>query len=448
MRRYIPERILDIAEALQAAGGHCYLVGGYVRDQLLGVESKDIDIEIHGLEPQDVESILEGFGRVDLVGKSFGVYRLHGLDVDWSLPRTERSTGNGHTDFEVSVDPHLGIVEALRRRDFTINAMAFSLKNWRLVDPFRGDIDLHDRKLIHVDKDTFVEDPLRVLRGAQFCARFGLTPAYDTIELCQSMVETYKNLPRERVWGELKKLLLKGSRPSLGISFLRYTGWLAHFPELDVLFETEQDTRHHPEGHVGIHTMQVIDRAADLREDLFGETQLVYMLACLLHDVGKPATTVKNEDGTITSHDHAKVGVDVARVFLERLTNEGDLIDRVCALVGDHMFPHYSLKAKAAAFRRLQKRVDPLLLGRVAEADGKRDDGCLDRYYYMLKTLGTQAPKPKQQTVVQGRDLIARGMKPGPEFGRIIAECEEIYLETGETDVEVLLDQVLKGRES
>lgn len=439
----IPDNITKISDALHDAGGHCYVVGGFVRDSILGVGSKDIDIEIHNLSQEKVEEVLSSFGGVDIVGKSFGVYNLHGMDVDWSLPRTEKSTGDGHDDFEVSVAPFLGITKALRRRDFTINAMAYSLKDGRIVDPFNGREDIYFRNLVHVDKETFVEDPLRVLRGAQFCARFLLTPSFATIDLCSLMVDTFKSLPRERVLGEMQKLLLKGKRPSLGINFLRMTGWLVHFPELEILFSTPQDPRHHPEGSVGIHTMQVIDRAADLRDDLMGQTKLIYMLACLLHDVGKPATTVIHDDGSITSHAHESEGVDVARTFLSRLTNEESLIEDVCALVKDHMFPHYCDKAKASSFRRLQKRVDPLLLLRVAKADGDSKSSSLDHYYKSIMTLGTSSPKTNRQTVVHGRDLIARGMTPGPEFGRIIAACEEIYLETGETDVTTLLNQVL-----
>jgi len=441
---HIPQQVQDIVDALHDTGGHCYLVGGFVRDYTLGIPSKDIDIEIHNLETVPVVDTLRTFGKVDLVGAFFGVYRLQGLDVDWSLPRTEVSMGVGHCKFAINVDSYLGIERALRRRDFTVNAIAYSLKEGILVDPFRGDIDLHDGVLRHVDDYTFVEDPLRVLRGAQFCARLGLSPTPETTALCRSMVDQYGSLTPERVWGELKKLLLKGSRPSLGLRFLRDVGWLAHFPELDVLFDTPQDPRHHPEGDVGVHTCEVIDRAADLRYGIPEKDRLVYMLACLLHDVGKPSTTVQAEDGTITAHGHDKAGVEGARAFLKRVTNEEDVIDRVCALVEDHMFPHFSLKAKAPAFRRLKKRVDTSLLGKVAEADGDRGDGCLDRYYAMLDSVGEIQPGKNKATIVQGRHLIARGFKPSPQFGEIIRECEDYFLETGIRDHEEILDHVLK----
>lgn len=439
----IPSKVREIANALHKAGGRCFLVGGYVRDLGFGVPSKDIDVEIHGLSPDQVERVLSQYGEVDLVGASFGVYIVKGLDVDWSLPRKEKSTGRGHRDFSVDVDPHLGIEEALRRRDFTINAMAISMRDWNRVDPFRGDIDIHDRILRIVDVGTFVEDPLRVLRGMQFSARFGLSEDFLTQTACKNMIEEYHSLPRERVWEELKKMLLKGSKPSLGLNFINRVQWIRHWPELSVLFVTPQDPIHHPEGNVGIHTCEVIDRAAELREDVQEEDQLAFMLASLLHDVGKPDTTYVTDEGRITSHRHDRVGGGYAQRFLERLTDEKDLIKQVVSLVENHMFPHYCMPARPSAYRRLQKKVDPYLLGKVCEADGLQAEK-EEQYYRMLKEVGHVAPAGSNQTIVMGRHLIERGLKPGPDFTRIIQECEELFLETGEHDPNTLLDRVLK----
>ncbi len=438
----LPRKVVDIVDSLHQAGGHCYLVGGYVRDLKLGVPSKDIDIEIHELTKKQVGDVLSAHGDVDAIGHSFGTYLIKGLDVDWTLPRTEKSIGNGHKAFDVTIDPFLGIEKALRRRDFTINAMAISLQNSLLIDPFRGDIDLDSRILRHVDEDTFVEDPLRVLRGAQFCARFGLWPDAKTVDICQRMAPLYSSLARERVWAELEKLLLKGIRPSRGIDFLASVGWLKFWPEIDCLFKVEQDPRHHPEGSVGIHTMQTINAAANLKDDLPEEEQLPYMLACLLHDVGKAETTITQEDGTITSHGHDKAGVLIARRFLERVTNEEDLIQQVLPLIENHMFPQFCMPAGASAFRRLQKKVDPYLLGSVALADGMREE-CETHYYSMLKQVGQVNSDKSRKKVVQGRDLIQRGLTPGPLFTKIISACEERFLETGERNPSTLLDQIL-----
>jgi len=443
----MPSMVQDIVDSLHHAGATCYVVGGFVRDLEVQMPSKDIDIEIHNLDALQVEGILGRYGEVDFVGKSFGVYLIRGLDVDWALPRTEVSTGNGHKTFDVTVDPHMGLEKALRRRDFTMNAMAISLKDGSRVDPFRGDIALHDRRLQHVDEDTFIEDPLRVLRGAQFCARFGLTPSRETTSLCNSMVDQYQSLPKERVWGELKKMLLtNGNRPSLGIHFLRHTGWLVHWPELSALFDTPQDKRWHPEGDVGTHTCEVIDNAAAMLDTVAEEDKLVYMLACLLHDVGKPATTkIDKETGHITSYGHDKEGCSLVQSFLRRLTNEEDIIQRVVTLVENHMFPHLGMKAKAPAYRRLQKKVDARLLGKVAEADNLGAEEA-NHYFNMLASVGKVEVVAQKETIVNGRHLIARGMTPGKAFGAIIQQCEEYFLETGNRNPEEILDHILGQR--
>ncbi len=442
----LPSRVRTVANQLQQAGGKCFLVGGYVRDLQLGVPSKDIDIEIHGLEPTQVEAVLRRHGDVNLVGQSFGVYLLKGIDVDWSLPRTEKSIGSRHKDFAVNIDPHLGIRKALQRRDFTMNAMAISMKDWNQIDPFGGQADILNGVLRHVDENTFKEDPLRVLRGMQFAARLNIRLSNETADLCQMMVEDYYSLPKERVWEELKKMLLKGVKPSLGLRLLETVGWSIHWPEIARLFITPQDPEYHPEGDVGTHTCQVIDVAAELRDDLLEEEKLPFMLACLLHDIGKPDTTHipnQGDGGYITSHGHEAAGVPLARMFLERLTNEEDLIKQVLPLIGNHMFPHTCMPARAPAYRRLQKKVNPYLLGKVCEADGLKPK-LKKRYYHMIKEVGLVAPEGSNKTVVQGKHLIARGLEPGPQFKKIITKCEEEFILTGERDPKKLLDKIIE----
>lgn len=433
--------VQSILERIISRGGIPYAVGGWVRDRMVGKEPKDLDIEVHGLYPDQLVSTLKEFGEVDLVGEAFGVYLLRGLDVDWSIPRRDNLVGKGHKGFDVETDPFMGIEEAAKRRDFTINAMSIDMRDDSLVDPFGGKNDLEGKILRVINPDTFVEDPLRVLRGAQFCARLELSPDEGTVSLCRSIKGEYQYLAKERVREEWRKLLLKGTKPSMGLEFLRATEWLEHFPELQAMVGCPQDPRHHPEGGVFTHTCQVVDTAVGYREDVPEEDRWAYMLACLLHDVGKPLTTVHEDDGGISSRGHDQAGVEPAESFLLRFTSEENVIKLVKSLVKNHMAPHQfdpgfsGNAASDAAFRRLAKKVDLHLIGLVAKADGGTD--------WFLEKAKDVKVTPKKQTIVMGRHLIARGLKPGPQFGEIIRECEEIFLEEGIDDPNELLDRVL-----
>lgn len=163
-----------IANKVSEKGGRTFYVGGFVRDKILGIENKDMDIEVHGVKPEVLREILSEVGEPMSYGSSFGVYSLKGYDIDIAMPRKEHATGKGHRDFEVFVDPFIGTAEAARRRDFTMNAVMEDVLTGELVDPFGGKQDLEKGIIRHIDSDTFVEDPLRVLRGAQFASRFGL----------------------------------------------------------------------------------------------------------------------------------------------------------------------------------------------------------------------------------------------------------------------------------
>jgi len=438
---------------LGIAGGTPYYVGGYVRDMKLGVPCKDVDIEVHGLPVKRFLKTLQKHGPVDLLGESFGVWKIKGLDYDFSLPRKDRSTGPGHKDFQSSIDIELGIEEALRRRDFTINAMAIEALSGKLIDPFGGLEDLKLRVLKVVDPETFVEDPLRVLRGAQFCARMGLSAPKETIRLCKRLWEYYDTLPSERVFEELKKLLLRGQFPSLGIQFLKETGWLKHWPELDDLWGIPQDKGHHPEGDVEFHLLEVIDRAAGLREMIPQEDRLTYMLSCLLHDVGKKTHTfyrtepkrlhhwekgVPKKQSRLVAYGHDESGEAPARRFLERITDNREILDRVPRLVKFHMGPLLSRDWKDGAYRKRAKQgCEMWLTGMVSWADkGQRNAS----WYQHLDRLTLNGPG---KTIVQGRHVLARGFEEGPEVGRIVRECEELFVKFGMTDPEQLLDRVL-----
>ena len=442
----LPE-VKVVAELVQKAGGRALLVGGCVRDALLGREPKDFDIECFGISGADLQRILSEKFALDLVGLSFGVIKLHSVDIDVALPRRETKLGLGHRAFEMACDPTLTLAEASARRDFTVNAIYRDPLTGEMLDPWNGRVDLEKRILRHVSSH-FAEDPLRVLRGMQFVARFGLTPAPETIEVCRSM--TPEGLAPERLMGEWSKLLVQGVAISKGLNFLKAVGWVKYYPELERLIGCEQDPAWHPEGDVWNHTLCCLDAFARERGTGNREEDLVVGLAVLCHDFGKPACTrydpVKKR---IRSLGHDEEGVAPTLSFLKRLTNEERLLKEVPPLVRLHMRPFAMWRDRSsdAAIRRLAAKVVRLdRLIRVAAAD---DAG---RPPYPsepepLRWLAEQAerlrvadsvPKP----IVQGRDLIALGLTPGVEFGKILKAAYEAQLDGKFFDLKGGLDYV------
>ena len=431
----LPE-VKVVAELVKRAGGRALLVGGCVRDELLGLEPKDFDIECFGISGQDLQRALEAEFELDLVGISFGVIKLKHLEIDVAMPRRETKLGLGHRAFGMEYDPTLTIEEASARRDFTVNAIYRDPLTDEILDPWNGRGDLEKRILRHVSPH-FVEDPLRVLRGMQFVARFDLTPASETIEVCRGM--TPEGLAPERLFGEWEKLLVQGVKISKGLNFLKDVGWVKYYPELEKLIGCKQDPEWHPEGDVWNHTLCCLDAFAVERDRLAvgADEDLVVGLAVLCHDFGKPACTsydpVKKR---IRSLGHDEEGVEPTLSFLRRFTKEERLLKDVPPLVPLHMRPFAMWRDKSSdgAIRRLAAkvvRIDRLL--RVAAAD---DAGRppFPSEPEPLKWLAEQAerlrvadsaPKP----LVQGRDLIALGMKPGVEFGRILKAAYEAQLD-------------------
>lgn len=435
---------LEIAKLVRAAGGRALMVGGAVRDKALGVESKDLDLEVFGVPADKLQAILRDKFPFDPCGVSFGVLKLRHLDIDVSLPRRESKRGEGHRSFEIASDPYLSVKEAAERRDFTINAMYFDPLSGEFEDPFGGGDDLKRGILRHVSS-KFVEDPLRVLRGMQFIARFSLEAAPETIEICRTI--DIEGLAAERLMEEWSKLLLKGVSISRGLDFLKATGWVKYFPEIAALIGCEQDPVWHPEGDVFEHTKLCLDafakrRIGDKREDL------LVGLAVLCHDFGKPATTRFDEkSGRIRSLGHDEAGKEPTLSFLRRLTNDERLLKEIPPLVQCHMQPFALWKSAAtdAAIRRLALRVGRLdRLIRVSRAD---DEGRLpDQVPSAAKgedldwlaeaaerlRVADAAPKP----ILLGRHLIALGMKPGPSFKPILDKCFEAQLDGAFADSE------------
>jgi tRNA nucleotidyltransferase (CCA-adding enzyme) len=432
-----------IAREADRLGGRALIVGGWVRDRLLGRVSKDIDLEIFGIQPDQLRALLTRFGPVNAVGESFTVYKVGGIDV--SLPRRDSKTGEGHRGFTVEGDPAMSVEDAARRRDFTINAIAFDPLTGEYLDPFNGREDLRTRTLRAVDPQTFAEDSLRVLRAVQFAARFDCTLESGTRALCERI--PLDDLPAERVWGELEKLLLQAQRPSAGLTLALDLGVIRRlFPELEALVGCPQEPEWHPEGDVWIHTLMVVDEARTRIGDLEHAPKVTVMLGALCHDVGKPPTTAFI-DGRIRSMDHEQAGVMPAARLLDRLnvyTLDGyDVRSQVLGIVAHHLKPLAFAKALPragdGAFRRLALKVDLELLGRVAESDcrgraGEFDCSGIRWFLERARELGVQhaAPEP----LLLGRHLLALGVRPGPRVGVILREVYERQLDGRVTSIE------------
>lgn len=440
----VPDQVLEISRAVQAEGGRALLVGGCVRDELMGLEPKDWDLEVYGIEPPRLRELLDRFGTVNVVGEAFTVYKL-GTHLDVSLPRRERKMGRGHRAFFIEGDPSMTIEEAARRRDFTINAILQDPLTEELIDPFNGREDLQLRTIRLVSPDRFAEDSLRVLRAAQFAARFEFEIEPWTAELCRTI--DLSDLPAERIWGEMEKLLLRSRRPSIGLKWLRELGAVDQlFAELKSLIDVPQEPEWHPEGDVWIHTLLTVDRARESIDDLSYAEQVTVMLAALAHDFGKPATTAF-VDGRIRSRDHEEAGVDPTTRFLDRLnihTLDGyDVRAQVIAIVRDHLKPGEFFKKRAevgaGAFRRLARKCDLDLLYRVAKADslGRNAEWVPKEKWYdaegqdwfmnRVRELDLQdgAPAP----LLLGRHLLELGLEPGPRVGEITRAVYEMQLD-------------------
>jgi len=437
------ERAVEIATAVRDAGGRALVVGGWVRDRLLGRESPDVDIEVFGMPGDRLRSVLEGFGRVEAVGESFQVFKLG--DIDVSLPRRDSKAGRGHKGFVVVGDPDMSIEEAARRRDFTINAISWDPLTDEYFDPFHGREDLERRYLRMVDARTFPDDSLRVLRAVQFVARFNLELDPETRALCRTI--QLDDLPAERIWGEIEKLLL-APRPSVGFALAMDLGVVAAlFPELQALAGCPQEPEWHPEGDVWVHTLQVIDRARTRIDDLPRPQQLAIMLGAVAHDLGKPATTAFS-DGRIRSIDHEDRGVAPASAWLDRLNVNSidgyDVRRQVLGITAQHLKPGSWFKVRDevgdGAFRRLAHKVDLELLARVAKSDcegrkpGTFDCTAMDWFLERARAIGADKGPPKP--ILLGRHLLELGLKPGPRVGEILKAVYELQMDGSVTSLE------------
>lgn len=443
------DTVRSIAEAAAAAGGRALVVGGWVRDRLRGLPSKDVDIEVFGIPQEHLPALLAPIGRVEPVGQSFPVYKVvppegSAGEIDVALPRRESKRGRGHKAFEVHGDPSMTITEAARRRDFTINAISWDPLTGRYEDPFDGRGDLERRLLRAVDPKTFADDSLRALRAVQFAARFEFSLEPRTAALCRAL--SLDDLPAERIWGEIEKLLLHADRPSIGLQLALDLEIVRQvMRELVPLVGCEQEPEWHPEGDVWIHTLLVVDKARELNGDLDRARLITVMLGALCHDLGKPSTTAL-VDGRIRSLDHEQAGVEPTVALLDRLnihTIDGfDVRAQVVGLVAHHLKPGAFQKAayvSDGAFRRLAQKVDLELLARVARADclgraGDFDCSAMDWFLERARALGVEHHPPAP--LLLGRHLLALGLPPGPRIGEILRLVYEKQLDGEVTTVE------------
>lgn len=437
----IPKIIDSISKELLEHNAKAIVVGGSVRDHFLELSIKDYDVEIYGLSQiEELESILSRYGSVNLVGKSFGVLKFvhEGEEYDFSFPRTEEKVALGHRGFDVTCNGELTFKEASLRRDFTINAIGYDIEEKAFIDPYGAKDDMKKRCLRHINDGTFIEDPLRVYRAVQFCARFDYVLAEETFKLCKIMVEQgmLEELAKERIYIEFKKLLLKSPKPSVGFELIRELGILKYYPELEALIDVPQSPKWHPEGDVWVHTLMSVDKMVTLKT---GDEKhdLKMMFAILCHDLGK-ATHTQITPEKISAIGHELAGLEPTEKFMYRLTDEHDFIKSLFPLVEYHLAPsiYYKGKAKNSTIRRLSTKVNIEELVTVARADflGRTTEESLSGIYKAGDWLLKKAEELDVYNVppislIQGRDLIALGLKPSVEFKKILNRVYESQLE-------------------
>lgn len=462
-----PEYVMRVANAVRDEGGNALIVGGGIRDMVLGLLPKDVDIEVFGIAPDRLEILLHSIGGpvwVDIAGRSFGVFKVQFSDgsvIDVSIPRRESKSGSGHRGFEVSGDPFMPFEEAARRRDFTVNAMAFDPISQEFFDFFKGQEDLEGRILRATDTVKFQEDPLRVLRAMQFAGRFGMMVEPRTLTVCRGMVREreFAELPNARIGEEWRKLLLKSPRPSIGLTVGLATGaFHTLHPELVALIGCKQEKEWHPEGDVWTHTMMVVDVAAEIirRECLAGDDALVIMLGALCHDLGKPAVTrfMQNNTGEWRwrAHGHEDAGIEPTRSFLSRMDFGKDVELRVVKLVADHLAPSHMFETQwreptDSAIRKLARRLEPVTMKElvlVAEADHRgrtfSEDGFRAGRMLLERAQALKVTKKGPERILMGRHLIEHfGWKEGPHFKPVLDTVFEAQMEGRVTTFEEAL---------
>lgn len=422
----------------------------------MGIVPKDFDVEVYGISIDSLAEVLAQFGTVDLVGKQFGVLKLHGIDADFSVPRRENKIGIGHRGFSTEVDSTMSPTEAASRRDLTINSMLQNPFTGVIFDPFNGKLDLQNKTLRATNPERFLEDSLRALRVCQFAARFDMQPDPTLVDICKQA--DLSDLPGERIYEEFKKLLLKGKKPGYGFELLRTLNLARFMPEIHALDKCPQHHEYHAEGDTFTHTGMALNIATGFRN---GDEKhdLALMFGIMCHDLGKPPTTKFDEvKNRWVSNSHDEEGVEPTRTFLNRLRAPNDLIDTVCVLVREHLQPFMLVKQNAglSAYRRLSRRMGNVsiqLLSEIAISDGegricnlsyKQQRTDIEKFLKLCTDAGVDQNRACTD-IVMGRHVLARGVAPGPQVGEVLKKCRVVQDETGLIDPKAILDQVLSS---
>lgn len=412
-------------EEIIKIGGRPHLVGGAVRDKILGIESKDLDIEVFGLTADELILALSKIGTPNIDDKKFGVIRLDcGLSeaVEFALPRKDNKGERGFG----GVFPDLSAFQAAKRRDFTFNAISQNLATGDIIDPLSGRIDLEAGIIRHCDDTFFGQDPLRAIRGFRFAGLLNATVAPETKPVIKSLIPAVKKLTGSAMWSEFEKWAKRSIKSSVGLHFMVDTGLIEVFPEIAALVGCFQDPIWHPEGDVFEHTCHVLDAAAG--------QGVVVILAVLCHDFGKPETTIKNEQGRWTSPNHAQAGEAPTRSFLARIGAPKKVVEQVVELVREHMVCVGSGEISKRQARRLLVRLNhatPDDLFKVIEADHSGRPPLPAKLPERAKELKDRCDEvvSEVQPLVLGRHLIAEGLKPGRHFGAILKRAFEAQLD-------------------
>lgn len=422
------ELAYKIAEKVNTKGGKAYFVGGYIRDKLRNIKNDDIDIEIHGLDVEKVESILRDFGHINNVGKSFGIFKISGSNLDIALPRKEISTGKGHKDFEIVIDPYCGEYISSKRRDFTINSIMQNILTGDIIDHFDGIKDIKSKTIRHITDKSFIEDPLRVFRACQFASRFNYNINEDTINLCKEI--DIEILSKERVFEEVSKALLLSNKASLFFDYLDKCNKLKEwFIEIEQMKSIKENPKYHKEDNLYIHTMMVLDKACEYRDKVNNE--LFFMYAALCHDIGKLETT-ETIDGTIHSYKHEIVGIELSEKFLKRFTNNKKLIRYVKNMVEYHMKPNLYARdnSKVKSSNTLFfNSIDPNDLVYLAICDnyGRISEDKFNPKDYLFERLEIYK-EYMNRPYVDGNDLIKNGIKPNKNYKKILEYATKLRL--------------------
>jgi tRNA nucleotidyltransferase (CCA-adding enzyme) len=449
-----PQEIDKVKKALELLSKHnatVYLVGGAVRDIVLGKQTKDIDFEVHGITLEQLDQLLRTFGHLNLIGKSFGVLRWEHSAIDWAIPRTDEA---GRKPI-VTLDPSMEITQALMRRDLTINAMAINMHTGELVDPFNGLNDLKNKIARSPNPQFFTEDPLRFYRVMQFVGRFELEPDEALNTVCKSM--DISAISQERIHGEFDKLFLYAAMPSRGIRWIEHIGRLPEvLPELAATVGVLQSPQWHPEGHVFEHIMEVLDAAAALHYEN-DEQKLTLVSAALCHDLGKPEATYIEKE-RIRSTNHETIGLPRVKSLMKRITGNKKRIDAVMKLVEFHMAPgdYAENSSSAGAYKRLALKLAPqtsmyeLALLATADLQGRNPEKGTPLTHmpevvtkFLQKAEEYNILHGPQPAVVTGADLI-NYVGSSPLLGTILHRAYELQMNEGILNKEQLKKRVLE----